>query len=115
MKFQADLWNNFCMVFELPDTYPNDFCHGGGHPVNFQMVDWFYPCPDIGNAGVSKEVWRKEVGEIETHEIDADELSGILLPFLREKKYLKPGREYIVMCDFGAVFKFSAPDEDSPK
>lgn len=109
-KFQVDAWNNFCRVFELPESYPSGFCHGGGHSVNFQMVDWFYPCPDINQAGVSKEVWRKEVGEIEIHEVDADELAEMLLPWLRQKQYLKPGRDYLVMCDFGAVFRFSKDD-----
>ena len=75
-KFQVDAWNNFCMVFELPETYPNDFCHGGGHPVNFQMVDWFYPVSDVQQAGVSKEVWRNEVGESEIRAVDGGEVAG---------------------------------------
>lgn len=108
MKYTVDPWNNFCMVFELPEEYPSDFCFGGGHPVNFQMVDWFNPVPGVFQAGVSKEQFEREVGPIAEHakEIDIDEFAAQLVPFLEEKRYAKPGREYLVLCDFGAAIRF---------
>lgn len=107
MKYQVDGWNNFCRVFELPVSYPSDYCFGGGHAVNFQMIDWFNPVEGIGQPAVSKEVWRKEVGEIEVKEIDLDELVAQLVPWFREKKYVKKHRSYLVICDFGCVFIFT--------
>lgn len=106
MKYQVDGWNNFCRVFELPLDYPRDFCFGGGHPVNFQMVDWFNPVSGIGQPAVSKDVWQKEVGEIEVVETTEDDLRASLIPFLSEKKYVKPDRSYLVLCDFGAAIRF---------
>ncbi len=102
--FEVDGWNNFCRVFEVPDQFPSDFCFGGGHPVNFQMVDWFYPVRDMGTPGVSKEIWVKEVGPIETKTVALNDLVKDLAPFLQQKQYVKAGREYLVICDFGAVF-----------
>lgn len=108
MKYEVDGWNNFCRVFELPEKYPNDYCFGGGHPVNFQMVDWFQPVAGIGNPAVSKEVWRENVGKIEIKKVSLDELQESLVPWLMEKQYVKPGRDYLVLCDFGATLRFSA-------
>lgn len=106
--FIVDGWNNFCRVFELPTQYPNDFCFGGGISVNFQMVDWFYPVSNLPNPAVSKAVWLKEVGKIKTTEITTEELNKKLIPFLLKKQYIKKGREYLVLCDFGAAIKFIA-------
>lgn len=108
-EFEVDGWNNFCRVFELPEAYPKDFCFGGGLRVNFQLVDWFYPVSqsDVPIAAVSKEVWRTEVGGIETKTISLDELADTLIPFLLEKKYVKRGRDYLVLMDFGGALRFS--------
>lgn len=110
MKVVVDGWNNFCMVFELPEDYPSEFCFGGGHPVTFQLVDWFNPVQDVSMAGVSKEVWEAEVGPIEPLEVDTDELGESLVDFIQGKQYVKPGREYLVKCNFGAAFLFTGPD-----
>jgi len=106
MNYKIDGWNNFCRVFELPELYPSGFCFGGGHPVSFQMVDWFNPVPGIGQPAVSKEVWRKEVGDIEITEISHDELQESFV-WLLEKNYVKPGKDYLVLCDFGAAIRFT--------
>ena len=111
MKYKVDGWNNFCRVFELPEEYPNGFCFGVGLRVNFQMVDWFNPISDIAAPVVSKEVWANEVGEIKIKEVSDDELYESLVPWLSEKIYVKPGREYLVLCDFGAVVRFRAKKE----
>jgi len=107
MEYVVDGWNNFCRVFELPESYPAGYCFDGGHPVSFQLVDWFNPVSGIGQPAVSKEVWRKKVGEIKTVKISTKELSGNLVPFLLEKQYVKPGRDYLILCDFGAALKFT--------
>lgn len=104
MKYEVDGWNNFCRVFELPQEYPVGYCFGGGYPVNFQMVDWFNPVSDVTRPAVSKKIWQKNVGEIEVTEVTHKELCAILIPFLLEKQYVKQGRKYLVVCDFGATF-----------
>ena len=108
MEYQVDGWNNFCRVFEIPERYPNEYCFGGGIPVNFEMVDWFNPISGISQPAVTKEVWCKEVGDIEVKQISIDELYKTLVPWLRKKQYIKPGRKYFVLCDFGAALQFTA-------
>jgi len=106
MKYKVDGWNNFCRVFELPKNFSSDYCFNGGHATNFQMVDWFNPVMGIGQPAVSKEVWKKEVGEIEFVEIDETEFKEKALPWIKEKNYIKPGREYLILCDFGMAITF---------
>ncbi len=110
MKYIVDPWNNFCRVFELPEEYPKEYCFNGGHPVNFQLVDWFYPTT-VPQAAVSKEEWELKVGPIKEQEvgINHEELAAELTPFLKEKVYTKPERQYLVICDFGMAFTFSMP------
>lgn len=108
MKYKIDGWNNFCRVFEIPEFYPKGYLFGGGKPVVFQMVDWFNPVPSIGRSGITKKEWREKVGEIKTKEITLDELYETLVPLLLYKQYIKQGREYLVICDFGAVIGFKA-------
>ncbi len=110
MIYSVDGWNNFCRVFEIPETYPEEYLFGGGKPVEFLMVDWFNPVPGIGQPAVSKEVWRKEVGEIEVKEISLDWFQESLVPWLLTKSYIKPGRDYLILCDFGAALQFRCPE-----
>jgi len=112
MKYNVDGWNNFCRVFELPMEYPRGYCFGGGLPVNFQMIDWFNPVPEIDNPAVSKEVWREKVGEIKQKEVSLNWLYENLVPWLSEKDYVKPDREYLVLCDFGATIRFQGKAGD---
>lgn len=81
--------NNFCRVFELPDEFPTGFCFGGGYPVTFKMIDWFNPIP---SEKLDKNVkWE-------------DYISGIK-EFMLEKQYIKHGKKYILITDFGeAIF-----------
>jgi hypothetical protein len=106
MKYNVDGWNNFCRVFELPERFSSSFCFSGGVPTNFQMVDWFNPVPDVGQPTVSKEEWREKIGEIKAQSIDGDELAAMLIGWLRMKPYIRPGRTYLVLCDFGLCFTF---------
>ena len=111
MKYKVDGWNNFCRVFELPESYPKGFCFNGGHPTTFQMVDWFNPVCGLPVPTVSKEVWKEKVGEIESQEVDIDDLEKSLVPWLQQKIYTKPNRQYLVIYDFGGatVFKGATP------
>ena len=104
MKYEVDGWNNFCRVFEVPNEFKKGFCFGGGIPTNFQMVDWFNPVADVHMSACPKEAWLKEVGEIETKEVTLNALIEILDPFIKKKPYRKPDHDYLVMCNFGAVF-----------
>jgi hypothetical protein len=106
VEFKVDGWNNFCRVFELPEKFSSEYCFGGGIPTMFIMVDWFNPVSNIGQPAVSKEVWKKEVGEIEIKEVTEESLSKILFPFLQEKEYTKKGRQYLIICDFGLTLLF---------
>lgn len=116
MKYTVDGWNNFCRIFELPEHYPQGYCFGGGKPVNFQMVDWFNPVQGIPQPAVSKEIWREKVGEIKTKETDENELRETLLPWVMKKNYLKPGRKYLILFDFGAAITFTAaPSQQEEK
>lgn len=108
MTYLVDGWNNFCRVFEIPESYPEGYLFSGGKPVNFIMIDWFNPVPGIGQPAITKEVWREKVGEIETKEVSIDELQKTLVPWLLEKHYTKHGRDYLILFDFGAALQFSA-------
>ena len=112
MIYKVDGWNNFCRVFELPAKFPSGFCFGGGIPATFLMVDWFNPVADIASPAVSKEVWKEKVGEIESKETTLRELSETLVPWLQQKLYIKPGKKYLVVCDFGACFIFEKEGND---
>lgn len=107
MKYKVDGWNNFCRVFELPQVYPRDFCFNGGIPVTIKMVDWFNPVCGIPQPAVSKEVWRDKVGEIKVEEIEISDLESTIIPFLKQKLYIKSGRVYLVLYDFGGSSTFS--------
>lgn len=83
--FEVDGWNNFCRIFELPEKFSSEFCFNGGIATNFQMVDWFNPVTGLSNPAVTKEVWIKEVGEIEVVEISTEQLKKDLSEFILGK------------------------------
>jgi hypothetical protein len=85
--------NNFCRIFELPLEYPEGFCFGGGKPVTFTMVDWFNPIP-------STDIWNNTIKPW-------SEYVPLMLKFLQEKLYVKSGRKYILITDFGESMVFS--------
>lgn len=84
--------NNFCRVFELPTSYPEGFCFGGGKPVLMKMVDWFNPWPMHPLEGKPPETWTEVV--------------ELLRPWMKEKVYVQPGRTYILITDFGESMMF---------
>lgn len=84
---------NFCRVFELPTSYPEGFCFGGGKSVMMKMVDWFNPWP-MGPLEKEPETWAEVV--------------EMLRPWLKEKCYVQPDRTYILITDFGESMMFGA-------
>lgn len=85
--------NNFGRVFELPEQYPEGFCFDGGKPVQMQMVDWFNPWPSGMHFDEAvPDTWA--------------EVSEMLRPWLMKKPYVKPGRRYILVTDFGESMMF---------
>ena len=85
--------NNFCRVFELPDEYPGGFCFGGGRPVMFAMVDWFGPIPDEDIVSGNIKPWSDYI--------------PMLKEFLKDKIYVKPGKQYLLITDFGETMLFN--------
>lgn len=84
---------NFCRVFEVPDTFPTDFCFCGGLPTTFLMVDWFNPWPNSLIDSKECNTWEDVV--------------DILLPYIKAKKYIKPGRRYIIITEFDKILMFT--------
>ena len=78
---------NFCRVFELPNNFPEGFLFGGGKPVTFKMIDWFNPIPEEG-----PDKW--------------EDIVPMLKEFLKKKRYIVPGKKYIVITDFDEAFIF---------
>jgi hypothetical protein len=101
MKYKVDGWNNFCRVFRLPNSYPSEFCFGGGISVNIRMVDWFNPVPQLSIPVISKEAWLEKYGKFESVEIDMEELEKELIPWLKQKMYIEQGIKYLVIYEFG--------------
>ncbi len=90
MKITSD--QNFCRVFEMPESYPKGFCFGGGKPCEFLMVDWFQP--------IVPEKVRED------KDFNWPDEEAKLIAFLKEKMYLKAGRTYLLVTDFGKAFTF---------
>lgn len=113
MKYTVTGFNNFCRVFEPPDKFPSDFCFGGGIPVAMAMVDWFNPIPNLPNWAISKEKYDELVAQnhfnnLPDHErvMEGDEIQEFLTDFLRKKQYVKEGKKYLVLFNFGFSFVF---------
>jgi len=105
--YTVDGWNNFCRVFELPEKFSSEFCFGSGIPTTFMMVDWFNPVPDIPQPAISKEEWEaKGLSSTETL-VDYESIRFPLEEFLKRKRYVKPGRRYLVLTEFGLTFEFT--------
>ena len=79
--------NNFMRIFRIPHEFPSDFCFGGGHPVEFQLVDWFQPVPS-------------EMVE----DFDAEKHRGFIRDFIETKAYIKSNYQYLALADYGDVF-----------
>lgn len=96
---------NFCRVFELPLEYPEGYCFGGGRPTIFRMVDWFNPVPrETFGGGLPDFDWQGGQCELTPEKNDA--LRTMLRDFLVAKTYVKPGRQYLVLTDYGDTMLF---------
>ncbi len=92
--------HNFCRVFELPVHYPEGFCFDGGKPVAMNMVDWFNPWPESIMFPKDKipKNWQ--------------ECSELLQGFLKDKRYVKTGRQYLLITEFGESMLFKGKTND---
>lgn len=95
LKDIAESDANFCRVFEMPVRYPSGFCFRGGQVVPFIMVDWFNPIPRSAFASDLPETWEA--------------CESMLRDFVAQKQYVKPGRTYLVVTDFGEAFTLAVP------
>lgn len=89
--------NNFCRVFELPEEYPQGFLFDGGKPVTFTIVDWFNPMP----SGDLLAPWAEIIPKLES--------------FLKAKPYIKHGKKYILITDFGTSMVFEGDRQSADK
>jgi len=81
--------DNFCRVFEIPLTFDSGFRFGGPAVSQFMLVDWFYPAPP--DCSDWNDEWRERLKE-----------------FVKEKRYLKPGRRYLILTNFEEAYTFTA-------
>ena len=90
MKTQVTERNNFMRIFRIPNQFPSDFCFGGGHPVNFQIVDWFNPIPQeelLSGKAKTLEKYRRGIRE-----------------FIKVKNYYDPAFKFLALSDYDDVF-----------
>lgn len=100
ITFKVTQLNNFCRVFELPEKYPESFCFGGPIPTLMGMVDWFNPVYSPHGP----------FGEL-PDTVGYDWIQENTVPFLLKKPYVKPGRKYLVLFEFGAAVTFEGREE----
>ncbi len=97
MKWTITDVTNFLRIFQLPDSFPEDFCFAGGRPSTFTLVDWF-------NAFPQEDFWGDKTKEFDS----ADEKYRLHIEKLKEyikgKKYYHPEYTYMVLTDYGDVF-----------
>ena len=87
--------NNFMRIFRIPNQFPCDYCFGGGHAVNFEIVDWFNPIPQEGLwSGKTKTLSEKEL----------EEYRGAIREFIKIKNYYDPEVKFLALSDYGDVF-----------
>ena len=69
-------------VYEMPEKLSDGFCFGGGKPITFMNVDWFH--------------------------VPADMTVEKLTEFLKTKRYIKPGRKFLVVGPLTFAFEGAA-------
>lgn len=95
MTFNITQNNNFIRIFRIPNEFPSDFCFGDGHPVNFQLVDWFNPIPQ-------EELWEGKTKNLTETEIE--EYRQSIRKFIEVKNYYNPEFKLLALSDYGDVF-----------
>jgi len=96
MEYEITEKNNFLMVFKLPKEYPNEFCFGGGIPVEFTIVDWFCPIPNDENRALFIPMTMDNN--------DTDDFIESMQEFIATKNYHDRKSDYLVICNFGLTF-----------
>lgn len=94
MKLRLTKATDFLRIFRLPTEFPTEYCFGGGHPVEFQLIDWFNVAG--GPLDLGKEFSRGDP--------DYERYIKELSDYMREKKWFDPSYTYMVLTDFGDVF-----------
>lgn len=106
-------FTNFCMVVEIPNSFPSGYCSGGGLPVDFKMVDWFNPVTELPNWNISEKQYNElvEKGDLKKDGneviVNSERLQMDLIQFLSKKVYAVNGKQYLVICKFGLAFMFT--------
>ena len=72
--------NNFCRVFKLPDTFPGDYCFGGGQVTTMMMLDWFNP---FSNDDIMEDI--------------DEEMQNRLIKFVSAKEYISKGDNILIL------------------
>lgn len=89
-ELKFDLEDNLLRVFKLPKHISSEFCFNGGHPTNFQMIDWFRP------------------SNTPAEPLDMDSIRE----FIRQKMYYSPECNYLVLCRTGETFLVDTPNAE---
>ncbi len=87
---------NFIRIFKAPMEYPEEYCHGGGIPVNFQMVDWFNPYPQ-SDLNVTD-------GTVVLDPLKRKELNDLLKNFIKGKTYYSKNEMFLAITNYGDSF-----------
>lgn len=87
--------NNLMRIFRIPKEFPSGFCFGGGHPVNFQIVDRFNPIPQ-------EELWSGKTKTLNGKELE--EYRGAIREFIKVKNYYNPEFKFLALSNYGDVF-----------
>lgn len=95
MTFEVTHLNNFVRIFQIPSNMPTSLCFGGGHPVFFEMVDWFNPVN-------LQEVNRGSRLSLTGARLEA--LRESLREFIRGTRYYDPEFKYLAITDYGDAF-----------
>lgn len=85
---------DFARVLEIPATAEighHPYCFGGPQPYPVNIVDWF-DARGAWPADVDHDQWRKELAE-----------------FIANKRYIRPGKHYVIVCDSGDVIAVTGP------
>jgi hypothetical protein len=99
MSYIITEMNNFGRILRLPVAYPEGYCFGGGHQVQCQLVDWFYPIPPKDGKFFNEYPRTIEEGEMA-------EIRQRLRDFIKDKVYVKshPNHKFIMVTDYGDAF-----------
>ena len=91
-EFHITQNDNRIKIFRLPEAYPSDFCFGGGHPVTFQLVDWFDPLDHQRLYNDTVVILSGEALQEQRERVDK---------FIRCKNYYDPNFQYLAITSYG--------------